>query len=129
MQVPWVQFAPNRGVYRENAQSSCYQRIRGPKSDLGMWKSLVTSYPPGWIEMFESEAARGDGFAVGPEGKMIAAVAVGKWESRGFGGISKRSGKPVLGFPRSGFSTAVSAASALRLQCAAYVGPLLRSDS
>src|SRR5579862_1883950 len=93
------------------------------------WKSLVTSYPPGWIEMFESEAARGDGFAVGPEGKMIAAVAVGKWESRGFGGISKRSGKPVLGFPRSGFSTAVSAASALRLQCAAYVGPLLRSDS
>ncbi|HLX59800.1 MAG TPA: hypothetical protein VKX17_00830, partial [Planctomycetota bacterium] len=47
------------------------------------WKSLVTSYPPGWIEMFESEAARGDGFAVGPEGKMIAAVAVGKWESRG----------------------------------------------
>jgi hypothetical protein len=33
-------------------------------------------------------------------------VAVGKWEFRAFCGISKRSGKPVFGFPRSGFSTA-----------------------
>ena len=80
--------------------------------------------------MREFEAAWGDGSVVRSEGEMIAAaVAVGKWESRGVGGISKRSGKPGFGFPRSGFSTAFSAAGALPLQCAAYVGPLLRSDS
>jgi len=60
---------------------------------------------------------------------MIAAAAVGKWEYRGFGGISKRRGKPVFGFPRSGFSTAGSAAAASRLKCTGHVGPLLRSDS
>ncbi|HWF38631.1 MAG TPA: hypothetical protein VG322_08935, partial [Candidatus Acidoferrales bacterium] len=45
--------------------------------------SLRTSYPPGRIEMLESEAAQGDGVAVGSEGEMIAAAAGGKWESRG----------------------------------------------
>jgi hypothetical protein len=56
--------------------------------------------------MLESEAAQGDGVAVGSEGEMIAAAAGGKWESRGLGGISKRRGKPVVvvGFPRSGVS-------------------------
>jgi hypothetical protein len=37
-----------------------------------------------------------------------AAEAVGKWESRGVCGISKRWGKPVFGFPRSGFSVSHS---------------------
>ena len=61
---------------------------------------------------------------------MIAAVgAVGKWESRGGCGISKRSGKPALGFPRSGFSTAPRTALLLPLECLGHVGPLLRSDS
>ena len=35
-------------------------------------------------------------------------MAVEKWESRFLGGISKRRGKPVLGFPRSDFPTAFS---------------------
>jgi hypothetical protein len=103
----------------------CAPQALVEQAEQGEWKSLVTSYPPGWIEMFEPEAARGDGFADGPEGKMIAAVAVGKWESRGFGGISKRSGKPVLGFPRSGFSTAVSAASALRARMRGLCRPVI----
>ncbi|MGH9573338.1 MAG: hypothetical protein ACRD40_07400 [Candidatus Acidiferrales bacterium] len=38
--------------------------------------------------MCESEEAKGDGVVVEWERKMIAAVAaVGKWESRGLGGI------------------------------------------
>jgi hypothetical protein len=55
--------------------------------------------------MLEREEAEGDGVVVG-EGEMIAAAAVGKWESRGVGGISKGSGKPDFGFPRNGFSIA-----------------------
>ena len=77
--------------------------------------------------MLEREAAAGDGWFVEGREKMIAAVAVGKWESRGLGGIPKRRGKPVFGFPRSGFSTAFWLR---RLKCAGYdYGPLLRSDS
>ena len=61
---------------------------------------------------------------------MIAAVVVGKWESRGLGGIPKRSGKPGFGFPRSGFSTTFSAFLQLRLECAGYdCRSLFRSDS
>lgn len=57
---------------------------------------------------------------------MTAVVAVGKWKSRGLGGIPKRRGKPVFGFPRSGFSTAFRLS---QLQCAGYDrGPLLRPD-
>ena len=55
-----------------------------------LWKSLLTSYPPGEVEVFEREAAQGDGSLLGSKVRE-AAVAV---ESRGFGGISKRSGKP-----------------------------------
>ena len=59
--------------------------------------------------MFEREEAEGDGIAFGfGRGMNAAAEVVGKWESRGLGGISKRSGKPAFGFPRSGFSTAGS---------------------
>jgi hypothetical protein len=77
--------------------------------------------------MHESEAAAGDSLAVGWEGEMIVAGAVGKWESRVVGGISKRRGKPAVGFPRSGFSTARGLA---QLECAGYdFGPLFRFDS
>jgi hypothetical protein len=70
------------------------------------WNSLVTSYPPGEIEMLEREAARRDGILFGSKaGKVIAAVVVGKWESRGVGGISKLDGKVVCTFPASVFST------------------------
>jgi hypothetical protein len=51
---------------------------------------------------------------------IVAAEAVGKWKSRWGGGISKRSGKPVFGFPRSGFSTAFSPAASLPLECAGH---------
>jgi hypothetical protein len=51
--------------------------------------------PRGEAEMFEREAARGYGFAVGWERQMIAAVVVGKSESRSLGGISKRGGRSV----------------------------------
>lgn len=47
-------------------------------SDTNNWKSSVTSYTPGWIEMFESEATQGDGEIVRLEGEMSAAVVVGK---------------------------------------------------
>ena len=58
---------------------------------------------------------------------MIAAVAVGKWESRAVGGISKRSGKSAFGFPRSVFSTIFFAREVFRLQCACPdCCPLLR---
>ena len=91
------------------------------------WKSLRTSYTPGWVEMFESEAAQGDGFVIGWEEEMIAAVVVGKWEPRGVGGISKRSGKPGFGFPHSVFSTTFFAFGIFPLQCAGYdCRPLLR---
>src|SRR5690242_7308516 len=68
--------------------------------------------------MLEREAPSRDRILVGSEvGKVIAAVvAVGKWESRGLGGISKRSGKPAFGFPRSVFSTAFFAVA--WLECA-----------
>ncbi len=56
----------------------------------------------------------------------VVVAAVGKWASRGLSEISKRSGKPVFGFPRSGFSTPVRP---VRLKCAGHVGSLLRSDS
>jgi hypothetical protein len=43
---------------------------------------------------------------VGGGGDNVVAEAVGKWESRTFCGISKRSGKVVVTFPFSAFSTA-----------------------
>src|SRR5260370_41920571 len=46
--------------------------------------------------------------------RTTAAVAVGKWESRALGGIPKRRGNPVFGFPRSAFSTAVRSPRLLR---------------
>lgn len=54
---------------------------------------------------------------------IAAAVAVGKWESRDVGGVSKRSGKPDFGFPRSGFSTACWPAAS-PLQCIGHVGKI-----
>src|SRR5579864_8626621 len=89
-----------------------------------LWKSLRTSYPPGGVEVFERETVEGDGFVLGTEeGKMIVvAEAVGKWESRWVCGISKRSGKPVFGFPRSGFPTAFSPAASRQLECAGHDG-------
>jgi hypothetical protein len=86
-----------------------------------LWKSLRTSYPLGSIEMLEPEAARGDGFGVGPEGEMIvAAVVVGKWESRVVGGIPKLGGKVVGTFPASGFSTTCFDSALLSLQCTGH---------
>ncbi len=82
----------------------------------GQWKSLVTWYPPRKGKMREREAAKGDGVVVEWDPKMIAAVAVGKWESRGLGGISKRGGKLGLGFPPRGFSTAASFGAALKMR-------------
>jgi hypothetical protein len=77
--------------------------------------------------MFESEAAWGDGKIVRLEGEMSAVVVVGKWESRGVGGISKRSGKPGFGFPPSVFSTTFFAFEIFHLKCAGYdCRPLLR---
>lgn len=61
---------------------------------------------------------------------MIAAAVVGKWESRGVSGISKRGGKPGFGCPPRVFSTTVFASARPQLECAGYDGsPLLRSDS
>ena len=51
------------------------------------------------------------GFGLWLTHKPVAVVAVGKWESRAVGGISKRSGKVCFGtFPRSVFSTGLAAA-------------------
>jgi hypothetical protein len=79
--------------------------------------------------MFEREAAGRDGIVFrSKRGTMIAAVVVGKWESREVGGISKFGGKAVCAFPASVFSTTFFAAS--WLECAGHDGgPLLRSDS
>ncbi len=74
-----------------------------------LWKSCL-------ILRREREAAKGDGVVVEWDPKMIAAVAVGKWESRGLGGISKRGGKLGLGFPPRGFSTAASFGAALKMR-------------
>jgi len=86
-----------------------------------MWKSLLTSYPPGTVEVFEREASERDGNV--PERKeevIAAAVAVGKWESRWGCGIPKR----------SGFSTAFSPAVSLLLKCAGHDAcPLFRSGA
>jgi hypothetical protein len=51
---------------------------------------------------------------------IVAAEAVGKGKSRWDGGISKRRGKPVFGFARSGFSTAFSLAASLPGECAGH---------
>ena len=108
--APWV-FSPLGSEDRRNHFHSTL-RLRHPQRANRTWKSLVTSYPPCEVKVCESETSRGDGLAVGPEGEIIAAaVAVGKWESRDVGGISKRSGKPGFGFPRSGFSTAGAVAA------------------
>ena len=81
--------------------------------------------------MLKSEEAKGDGVVVEWEGgKMTAAVVVGKWESRGVGGISKGSGKPAVGFPLRVFSTTFFAREMFRLQCAGYdCRPLFRSGA
>src|SRR3990170_989580 len=74
-----------------------------------VWESLLTSYPPGGVEMCESQAAQGAGglLVAKVRGEVAAAVAVGKWESRVLCGIPKRSGKVCFWtFPRSVFSTA-----------------------
>jgi hypothetical protein len=70
------------------------------------WKSPVTSYPPAAPEVCEFEATTGAGGIAAWEGEMIVAVVVvGKWESRGVGGISKLGGKVGCTFPPSVFST------------------------
>jgi hypothetical protein len=61
------------------------------------WKSPVTSYPPGAFEVCEWETQGGDGIVV---------EAVGKWESRVVGGISKPAGQ-AGGFSTAGRITAV----------------------
>ena len=45
-----------------------------------LWESLVTSYPPGGVEMCESQAAQGAGGLLVAEvrGEVVVAVAVGK---------------------------------------------------
>ena len=83
---------------------------------IHIWKSLVTWYPPRKGKMRERKAAKGDGVVVEWDPEMIAAAAVGKWESRGLGGISKRGGKLGLGFPPRGFSTAASFGAALKMR-------------
>ncbi len=88
------------------ARRKLHRRLPDVKQMVLLWKSLLTSYPLGEVEVFEREANQGDGFAFGVGGEMIAAaVVVGKSESRGVGGISKRGGKPAFGFPRRVFST------------------------
>jgi hypothetical protein len=93
------------------------------------WESLRTSYPPGEAEVSEREAATRNGFVVDADvWEVIAAVVVvGKWKSRRVRGISKRSGKLVCSFPRSGFSTTNPGGESLPLQCAGHdCRPLFR---
>jgi hypothetical protein len=78
--------------------------------------------------MLKSEVAQGDGGIVRLEGRMVAAVVVAKWESRGMGGISKRSGKPAFGFPHSVFSTAFFAFEIFGLQCPGYDGGTVKGN-
>jgi hypothetical protein len=47
------------------------------------WKSLLTSYPPGGVEMYEREAAQGAGKSGADVNyEIVVVVAVGKWESQ-----------------------------------------------
>src|SRR5271157_426856 len=62
-----------------------------------------------------------------PQRSLAVAGAVGKWESRGGGGISKRSGKPPFGFPRSGFSTAAGR-RIFSLESRHAVRPVIHAD-
>ncbi|MGA9882359.1 MAG: hypothetical protein WBQ34_01440, partial [Candidatus Acidiferrales bacterium] len=80
----WRRFRKNPVHGPEGAALSA-GRIPKPATayDIGLrqairechWKSLLTSYPPGGIEMCESEEAKGDGVVVEWERKMIATVA------------------------------------------------------
>src|SRR5450631_1146633 len=66
-------------------------------------------------------ASEMSGFSFGFIHKPVVVAAVGKWESRVLGGISKRGGKVVsLTFPRSVFSTAFGVAFLLVVRAAPW---------
>src|ERR1017187_6765235 len=66
-------------------------------------------------------ASEMSGFSFGFIHKPVVVAAVGKWESRVLGGISKRGGKVGFGaFPRSVFSTAFFAAFSVEVMAAPW---------
>src|SRR3989442_8001134 len=53
-----------------------YGKLAGAANTDGLWKSLLTSYPPGGVEVFEREEAVGDGRPAGGRAGRPAASRI-----------------------------------------------------